>query len=251
MRYARIFLLNFQQAFLNVGLIILFWFGASISQKANPNTWSFDELSSYYLLALISNQIIMPHMENDISRLDIKQGNLACILMKPFSYILLWFFKEIPWRIIGGFFAVVTAVFFICTFKLHFVFAHSLGSLLLAICIAVCGFFIGFLFKMILGIFAFWVIEIRGIFEAVEVITVILVGNLMPLNFLPHWIATISYISPFSYIIYFPVMAFEGKIEILQSLQLLGIQCIWITMLYFLYKVMWNEGLKKFTAVGQ
>src|SRR5579872_2413645 len=99
MRYGKIFLLNFQRTFMfksmsfvwflcalvDIGIIIFFWNGATSGKYIAG--WSFDELLTYYLFALVAGQFLMPHQEQDIAVLHIKQGGLVTFLLKPFSYI--------------------------------------------------------------------------------------------------------------------------------------------------------------------
>jgi ABC-2 type transport system permease protein len=73
----------------------------------------------------------------------------------------------------------------------------------------------------------------------------------MPLAFLPDWLERIASMLPFAYMIYFPVIAFEGKLTLIELLQILGVQCVWIGVFFFVYKALWRAGLKKYTAVGQ
>lgn len=264
MRYGRIFLLYFQHAFVyrsrsfvwfltslfDLGLIVFFWNGAA-SGKIVQAGWDLSSLISYYLFALIAGALLVPHMEMDIARLDIQMGGLSAYLLKPFSYINFLFIAELPWRIIAGCFGIIAAVVFTTFSHIHLQITNSVFEIVLACFIALEGYLIAFLFKMIIGLFAFWIIEIRGVFEAVEVIMIILMGNLMPLNLLPQWVQHIAYISPFSYIIYFPILAFEGKLSFLQLVQTLGIQAVWIGFLFFFYQKLWQAGLRKFSAVGQ
>lgn len=263
MRYVKIFLLNFQQAFafrstafiwfltalINVGGLMLFWTGAPSTRLIHG--WSSREISTYYLFMLITSALLMPHQEHDVARLDIKQGGLAMFLLKPFPYVLVRFFSEIPWRFMGGIFAIITAGILLSFTKIQIVYVHSLPLLLLACLISFIGFTMAFIFKMILGLMAFWITEVHGLFETTEVIMVITVGYLMPIALLPNWLANIAYFSPFPYIVYFPTIIFEGKISLAQLFPIVAMQLLWFVVLFILYRAMWKKGIRKFSAIGQ
>ncbi len=263
MRYVRIFLLNFQRtlryrslsfvwflcALVDVGIIIFFWNGATSGKTIGG--WNFSELLTYYLFALTAGQLLISHIEYDVATLHIQQGGLAAFLLKPFSYIRMQCMGEIPWRLLNGYFAIIAVFLFSFITHIQLKTIPFSFALLLAIVTVVLGFTIAFFYKMVIGLFAFWIIEIRGLFEALEVVTVILFGNLMPISLLPHWLMNIAYMSPFPYVIYFPVLAFEGKLSALNLFQIISVQIIWISVLFFVYKNLWLRGVKKFSAVGQ
>jgi ABC-type uncharacterized transport system permease subunit len=50
--------------------------------------------------------------------------------------------------------------------------------------------------------------------------------------------------------VYYPVLGFLGKLDILSEVQTIGIQLIWMVIFLLLYKILWLAGRKKFAAVG-
>lgn len=263
MRYLRILLLYSQGAFaersmaivwflcafVDVGILLFFWSGASAGRVING--WTSQELITYYLFSIITSQLLINHIEINISRHDIKEGQLVSYILKPFPYWLFCFFQEIPWRIMTGVLGVITVIILTIVLRLHITINNSLMSWTFAIPILGGGYIISFVYKMAIGLLAFWFTEIRGLFEALEVVSVILLGLLMPLSLLPVWLTNTAYTSPFAYIIYFPILALEGKLSILQMLEVIGMQIIWIALLSIVVRKLWTAGLKKFSAVGQ
>lgn len=260
MRYLRIFLLNCQEILearsrmfvwfllgcVSPLILILFWRGA------NPiEGWTFSQIASYYLLVIILNSFLMSHHEDTVARIDIQEGGLTAYLLKPFSYIKLKFFHELSYRLLQGFSAVVLLILFIIFFPSLFVFTNSSVIFSLSIILTIGAFFLGFLFKTIVGLMAFWFTDARGAFETGEVLLFIFAGYLMPIAFFPHWLEQVSTYLPFAYMLYFPIIAFEGKLTEIQLLQVLVTQSVWIGVLFLLYKKMWAAGVKKYTAVGQ
>ncbi|MBI5122749.1 ABC-2 family transporter protein [Candidatus Roizmanbacteria bacterium] len=260
MRYFRIFLLHAREVFVDrsrllvwflVGLIsplilILFWRGAN-----NLGGWTIEEITSYYFLVITVRVFIMSHHEERIALIDIKEGGLTSYILKPFSYFWIRFFSEVSYRLVQGFFGFLLIFVIARLLPSYFVFANSVGAILLSILILILALFLVFIFKTMIGILAFWMTEARGTFEVVEVLLTLFAGYLMPLAFLPQWIQSFIYFTPFPYMIYLPVIAIEGKLSILQLFQVVGVQLVWITIFYLLYDKMWTAGIKKYTAVGQ
>lgn len=260
MRYFRIFFLYCQQvietrsrllvwfilAWISPLILLLFWRGAG-----DVAGWTSKEITSYYLFVIVIATALMCHNEEHVAILDIQEGGLTPCLLKPFSYFWLIFFNEIPYRLIQGGFSLFFLVCFITIAPHIFIFATALDILLLSTLVAIAALFLSFMFKMIVGILSFWMTETRGAFEAVEVTLMIFSGVLMPIAFLPQWLERLAYLLPFSYMIYFPIIAFEGKLTSSALLHVLGTQMIWLTLFYFFYRRLWQAGVKKYTGVGQ
>ncbi len=265
MRYVRIFLLHFEDAFqnrsrsfvwfllslLNPLLVLLFWRGAFESSASPLGDWSYNAIASYYLLLVIAGSFLQVHVEEDIARRDIQSGFLSHYLTKPFSYILRKFFQELPWRIIQGFFGVLVLILFSFFLKNGLFLSHDLIGIIASIIIVVLAFFISFLFKMIVGISALWITEFYGLQELIGIIDIVFAGFVMPLALFPPFIRTLSYILPFAYMIYFPILSFLGKLSSVELLQTIGIQFVWLAVFGIIYRMMWRRGIKKFTGLGQ
>lgn len=228
-------------ALLNPLLLILFWQGTGKSSAS---------LISYYLLLIIAGALLMSHVEEDISDLDIRQGDLVGFLLKPYSYYWLHFFGEMTYRVLEGSYGIVTFIILSYFFSSTIVLTTNIAQIGIAILIMVCGYFIAFTYKMILGMIAFWTTDISGVFQVSDIVLITVGGFIMPISLMPEWIAHVAKILPFSYMIYYPIAAFSNQLSLVQEFQVLGIQLIWIVILGFLYRKVWSAGIKKFSGVG-
>ena len=68
---------------------------------------------------------------------------------------------------------------------------------------------------------------------------------------LPEALKNLSFLLPFSYMIYFPVTAFQGKYDYFELFRIIFVQVIWLTVFGLTYIKLWSKGIKKYTAVGQ
>lgn len=266
MRYFRIFLLHIQQVleqrsymmvYLIISLIspillVLFWSGATAGGKSIVPGWNFANIASYYFYLTLISGLLMAHVEYPVSRAHIKDGQLATFLVKPLPYFLQVFFSEFAWRIIRALLGIIIFIaFFLLWHNVIFSLHNSFLSWLVIVCILFSGFFLSFVIKMILGISAFWLIETTGLFESMEVVSFVFAGFLLPIPLLPPLLSNISTVLPFAYIIYYPVIALEGKLSFLEMFRLLGIQLCWIVASLVLYQFLWKKGIQKFTGAGQ
>ncbi len=263
-RYAHIFFLNVQKIFehrlrsfiwfltplFNAGILILFWSGAN-KTGTTSGVWPTSQLVTYYLLLTIANSFITSHIEEDISEFDIQQGELARYLIRPISYYWLKFFEEIPYRILQGLYGIALFLGVAFVLKYPVSLSNDLSILILAFISVLIAHLISFAYKVVLGLTSLWFMEIRAFMQLFEIVTIVFGGMIVPLHFFPLWMQNIALTLPFAYIIYFPIIMFQGKLTPIGSLQILGIQAIWLLFFSVLYKIEWSLGIKKFTAVGQ
>ncbi len=259
MRYVRIFLLNFERVFqyrsrifvwflislFHPLIYLMFWKGRAMS--GGGLSGNFTDITTYYLLFIIAGGFFV-HVEGD-AQADMVEGGLSAYLIKPMSYLGFKFFSELPWRLIQGFFGLIALLILVNFLRIPINLDISIVNMYLAISVAVCGYLIMFLFKMLVLLSALWVTDIGGFQQLSEMLTVIFAGFIMPIRNFPAFVSMVAYLTPFPYMLYYPVIAFQGRLGN-NLLGVVGVQLFWIFGLYVLYKYAWKHGVKKFTAVG-
>ncbi|MDP1721874.1 MAG: ABC transporter permease [Candidatus Gottesmanbacteria bacterium] len=265
MRYFRIFLLHLQNAFelrslsvvwllitfLNVWLYLLFWQGSIQSEGISPGGMTLADISTYYLLLMITGSFIASHVDEDIAYRDIKQGLLVAHLMRPFSYFKTKFLEEIPWRIIQGTFGIVVFVASMLFFHINVRLVSDWQGIVTAATIVILAYGISFLWSMILGLSALWITEYSGLQQLSTVVSIVLAGYLVPVNFLPDGMRLVADVLPFSYMAYYPIRAAQGALTLHESLRVMGVQTAWFVFFVFCLFHIWKNGIKRFTGVGQ
>jgi len=117
----------------------------------------------------------------------------------------------------------------------------------LAVCLAVVmNFFIGSL----LGMIAFWSPEVWAPRFIFFILVSFFAGGLFPLDILPVTLQRIFALLPFSYLQYFPIKIYLGKLSTPELLQGFTIAVIWSFLLYLLVTLVWHRGLKEYSSEG-
>lgn len=265
MRHLKILLLYFEHVFeqrlrslvwfvitfINPLVLILFWRGALKGGQEIVPGWSITTIVSYYFLVAITGAFLVSHIEEDIAERDIQKGELVGYLVKPFSYYWIKLFEEAPYRILQGGYGIITLIIFYFCFGGFISLSKDLPTICLAVIIAILAAFISHTFKHIIGLLAFWITDIHGLYEVLEVVHIVFAGAVMPLALLPSFVRVIANVLPFAYIIYYPTVAFIGRLSYSELIRVVGIQCLWLGFMIFIYRRVWNAGIKKFTALGQ
>ena len=219
-------------------------------QSTTINHWSFSSVMNYYFLLIIAAAVLMSHPEVPVVRDDIEKGELAGRLLKPFSYYWQRFHAEIPVRIFQGIMGGIIFFLLIYFFHANVHFSLSLGTAFLAAVIIILAFFLCFTFKMILSITALWTTDIRGAQELTDILITIFAGYIVPINLLPGLLATIAYVLPFAYIIYYPIVAIQGQLGISGLVSVIAIQILWLFVLGILFRYLWKKGLRQYADFG-
>ncbi len=263
MRYVRIFLLHFQYVFERRGVslvwflialfdpLIFLFFWKSVLTKGSINGWSLSSVASYYFLLIIASAMLMSHIEDDVAHEDIEQGQLVKYIIKPFSYYWINFIREIPYRLLQGFFGIIVCLFFVNLFGQFFTISSNIFIILLSFITVIFAFMLSHVFKMVLGLTAFWFTDARGFYSFIDIAITIFAGYILPLDLMPDTISRIAKALPFSYMIYYPVISFQGKLPLLGVVYVICNQLLWIGIFAMLYRFLWNKGIRKFTGMGQ
>ncbi len=226
--------------------MLLFWRGATISSA------SLSLITSYYFFLMIGGSLLISHSEENIGLIDIQEGRLATYLLKPFGYFINKWLEELPYRLLQGIFGITAVLLFVFLFhiKLTLFLINSINVVLLVL-IVLAAITLAQVYKVCLGFICFWTTDLYGIFQFSDMLMLIFAGLLIPVSFYPTTIALISYVLPFAYIVYFPVAAFAGFFTTSQLLLIFLGQLAWILIFTFVYRLLWKNGVKLFTGVGQ
>lgn len=236
-----------------ISFLVLFFFWRAVYQSSHAHAiggLSFQAMLSYLLLAKFWGWIIDPTVEIDTNLPeDIRNGGLNRFLTRPLSDRIYRFSQYLAHKLlygaarIGPFIAVV--MFFPGLF--HLPPRPGWWYLPLACSLALV---LQFVFSYAVALIAFWWLEIWGVLFLKRLIVGFLAGSWVPLTMLPAPAARILYMLPFQYMIFFPVQIALGKVAAPDIVAGLWIQCVWIAVFLFLSKILWAQGLKKYSGAG-
>jgi ABC-2 type transport system permease protein len=211
---------------------------------------TYGDTIAYYFLVFISRGFSsMPGMTQDIS-LDIKDGLLNRYLVQPLDY----FWYQASYRLAHKtVFWVVALVTFPPVFWLiRDCFTHTPTALEWAAFAfsLILSFAIGLCFSFLVGCLGFWFLEISTFLFVIMTVEFFLSGHLVPLNFLPGWMYTVASFLPFAYEAYWPCAILLGKVPPGSMGSVLGWGCVWALVFFWMCRVLWRAGLRRYAAVG-
>lgn len=199
----------------------------------------------WYLMMAETIELSRPMLARTISD-NVKDGSIAYILNKPYSFLLYQFSNSMGETV---FRAVMNAAFGSLMVwwlvgppptRIGWLFAlvALLGTWILNFCIS-----------CLIGLSAFLVEDVAPFLWIYQKLIFILGGFLIPLDFYPNWLQVIAKALPFSAMIYGP-----SKLFIAPSWELLGqvmfLQIVWIVALGFALVISYRSGVTYLTVNG-
>jgi ABC-2 type transport system permease protein len=112
------------------------------------------------------------------------------------------------------------------------------------------GFVMRFILVWALGLLTFWVVRISAIFDLFFAIELLVSGRLVPLELLPERAVSLARMLPFYYAYGFPIELALGRLSAGEIQRGFGMQALWALISGLALALLWNRGLKRYTAVG-
>ena len=142
---------------------------------------------------------------------------------------------------------MIIAIFFFL-FNPESIWFPNLIFLFLSFISTFLSFLIQFLIQSIIACLCFWTEKASSIERLFFIPTLFLSGLLAPVASFPKYVKSWIYFTPFPYLIDFPANLLSGNKTNISGGFIM--QILWILLLFPLFKKIWYEGTKKYTAMG-
>ncbi len=223
---------------------------AGKSKGAVIGSYNLAEMISYYLLATIVDALTAVNEDDWQIAADIKDGNISQFILKPIDYLVyrlfLFFSGRITYLAVA---AIPLAIFILCLHQ-YFVLPPNWTTFGAFLCSTFLTALLQFFMSYAMAMLAFWVLEVSTFIFILFAFEYIASGHLFPLDILPAGLAKVLFLTPFPYQLYFPVTIYMGKVQDGDLVRGMLIQTGWVLVAYGMARLMWQRGLKKYSAVG-
>ncbi|MDE0297926.1 MAG: ABC-2 family transporter protein [Candidatus Poribacteria bacterium] len=180
----------------------------------------------------------------------IRAGEVATDLMKPIDFQMMTLATAVGTSLHTLLFNMLPkVVLFYVIFKLSL--PPSFLTAALFIVSAVLGYVILFGIEFIIGVLAFWLIEIYGIYALVIWgLHMLFSGYFLPLEFYPAFLSKVAEVLPFRAIIYIPTALYTGNLAGSDLSTALLVQLAWATVLMALGRISYRAAFRKLVVQG-
>ena len=260
--YRRFWQLNWAEQWqyrANLLMYLLYWLVSPIvylsvwttvaRSQGSVNGLTANDFITYYLTVLVVDQLTS-EITIHLLAYKIQDGTLSGELLRPVHPILTntlvnnLAFKTLVFTVLVPIWLVL------CLLFQPDYSAVTVQSVLMAIPALVLGFAINFFLGSGLTCLAFWTTRVYSIMEFYTAIAILFSGQFVPLQLMPALIQRLANFLPFQFFVYFPVAIILGKITPEQYLEKFLFGLAWLVVAYVFFRLVWREGLKRFSAVG-
>lgn len=260
MKYFRTFLLALESEFISrvnllgwfiVGsissiVLVLVWF-AILGDRPNVGGFTKGDFIIYYIFITIGWYIVGGSFDVTTGN-GIKNGTINTTLLKPYDVVLGQGIQEQAWKVLSMLITLPITALVLFIFK-DIIYIHlTLAQIFLLILSLILGGINFALMEGIVGITGFWVTNVWPVAQVKEILLSLFGGLLVPLTLMPPAILFLANFLPFKYMFYIPVSIILSKNP--NPLIDVGIQAVYIFVLFGFYKFIWRLGIRKYEAVG-
>lgn len=240
--------------FLPIVTQVFLW--SAIYQAKGPqdqktiNGYTFGDMVAYSLLVMVGRAFSsMPGLTTGIAR-DIRDGAIKKFLVQPIDLLDYLFWHRVAHKLVYYFVAFLPFgfVFWLCRNYFRewpdaWVLSGAFASLILA-------FLIGFLIESLMGLCAFWFLEVSSLVFVYMLFSYFLSGHMLPLDWLPAPYGDAIQWLPFKYLAFVPAATLLNKYNHQQLAIELVQGAIWVLILFVLNRLALSRGLRRYSAYG-
>ncbi|WP_092048875.1 ABC transporter permease [Planctomicrobium piriforme] len=240
--------------FLPIVTQIYLWgaiFAAGTSeQHAEIGGYTYYDMVAYYLLTMVGRAFSsMPGLTSGIAT-QVRDGSIKKFLTQPIDMLGYLFWHRIAHKLVyyGVALGPFVLVFWLC--RSYFPPMPDLVTIAGFVACLMMAFLLGFLIESLMGLIAFWFLEVSSLLFIYMMLNYFLSGHMIPLDFLPAWAQGIVNLLPFRFLAFEPAAIWLGRYDHTQLGQLLLIQFGWIAGLFIANRLAFHFGVKRYSAFG-
>ncbi|MGH7200114.1 MAG: ABC transporter permease, partial [Planctomycetaceae bacterium] len=219
-------------------------------ERETLNGYSYEDMVAYYLLAMLGRAASsMPGLSSGMAS-DIRDGTVKKYLTQPIDMLGYLFWYRIAHKLVYYFVAAVPfgLVFWLCRgyfpgWPDGWTIAAWLASLVMA-------FLVGFLIESLIGLIAFWFLEVSSLLFIYMMLNYFLSGHMVPLDWLPDPLGEWVRFLPFKYLAYFPAAIMLGRYTHEELAWQLAMEAVWIVALLAANRAAFARGVRRYGAFG-
>ena len=223
------------------------WNALFASNKGNNIPLSHNETIRYIIVATI----ISTFMECDVIGWingQIQSGDVANQLIRPIDYKFMIFARHIGTSLARFVIYTIPLMILICIFYNGELFCKK--KLACGILSIILAYLIQFLYSLIIGLMAFWLIVTWPLNMLLAAIYKLLSGSWIPAAMFPELLTKINMFLPFRAIYAIPVTIITTTMSAESIRESLSIQLFWVVVLFLISEAAWVVGKNKLVVQG-
>ena len=233
------------------GLFIEYQIWSLIFKSQNlkhVNGFSFEELMVFIFLSIMVGQLKSSwHTSGEMIE-GIRTGDINKFLIRPISYF--WYHFMMFIGVNSLYYTVYSSLLIGLIIIFPGMIFPELINILGFILALLVSIFLSYSIYYIMICFAFWFGEVRSIVVAYNLTMLVLSGQYIPIRLFPEPIIKFMEITPFIYLVDFPVSIATGRMPLDMWLANFIISIGWCIIMWLAGILIYNKGIKSYEAYG-
>lgn len=238
------------RAFISLLVLYFLWL-AVIPEGTTIFGYDQAKILTYILGASIIRSFILASRSTDVAG-EVSSGVLSNFLLKPINYLGRWMAKDIPDKILNLFFSIIGISLIIIFLRPPIIIQTNPLIIFLTMVAIFLGVILFFYLSFSLSMSAFWTPENVWPPRFLAMIIIeFFAGSLFPLDILPANVFKVLKFLPFTYLMFFPLDVYLGKLTFQEILAGILISIFWILVFWQLAKLLFRVGVRSYVAWGR
>lgn len=233
---------------LRILLLYFLWSTIFLSQE-NVFGYNREQILTYVLGVSFLTSLILSSRTQDVAG-EIREGWLTNFLVRPISYFGWWWMRDAVDKVINIVFATLELGVLYFLLRPGLFLQTNITAISLTVAAVILAAILWFYFSFLVSLFAFWIAEVWGIRFLLFIALEFLSGGTFPLDILPAPIFQLLSLTPFPYLLYFPLKIYLGQLTTEQILVGFSVLVAWIGFSVVTVKFLWMRGLVSYGGEG-
>jgi ABC-2 type transport system permease protein len=219
-------------------------------ERSTIGGYTYHDMVAYYLLTMVGRAFSsMPGLAGGIAQ-QVRDGSIKKFLTQPIDMLGYLFWHRIAHKLVYYIVAIgpFALVFWLC--GAYFPPVPDAWTILAFAASLVMAFLLGFLIEALLGLIAFWFLEVSSLLFIYMMLNYFLSGHMIPLDFLPGVVQRAVSFLPFQYLAYTPSAIWLGRYSHSELASLLTVELLWIVVLVAVNRWAFERGVRRYSAFG-
>lgn len=230
--------------------LILLWRAIFENGGGDVGGYRQAEVITYYLVVNVVVALTSVTEDDWQIAADIRDGRISQFLLKPIDYLRYRLCLFVAGRLVYTVAAFIPTAAFLWFQRMDLLPPASTLHLAAFLVSLVLTALLQFLVSFTMALLAFWVLEVATFIFILFAFEYVAGGHLFPLDMLPGAVQRALELTPFPYMLYFPVQVYLGRTSGAGLGQGLATQTAWVVGALLLARWVWRRGLRHYSAVG-
>jgi ABC-2 type transport system permease protein len=219
----------------------------SLGQGGPVGSFEPRDFIAYYLAAIFVRQMTGVWILWDMDY-QIRQGEFSTLLLRPIDPMHHWAVAALGSKWLR--FVLLAPTLGLAAYFTGAQYDTHPFTILVFVTAIINAWLLSFLIQYLNGLLAFWITQAVAVFDLWFGLWSIFSGYLIPLELLPNVVQRLAFWLPFRYQLAVPLEIILGRLHGSDLWIGLAMQWVWIAIGFLLCRLLWQRGLKKYSAVG-